>query len=91
MSCNSFYLKPRSVKIVEYLKLLFISLGSPLVALEREIFELARCCLMSEKIGPNSVCYNLPPSKYMERDITLERASCNTDFFQYYSPKVAGI
>ena len=36
-SCNSFYSNSCSVKSVEYWRLLFISLGSPLVALERDI------------------------------------------------------
>ena len=52
MSCNSFYSNPGSVKSIEYLKLLFTSLGSPLAALERDIFHLTESCLMSEKIGP---------------------------------------
>ena len=51
VSCNSFYSNPCSVKSVEYLKLLFISLGSPLATLEREIFKLTKGCLMSEKIA----------------------------------------
>ena len=52
MSCNSLYSNPCGVvvKSVEYLKLLFISLGSPLVALESEIFKLTKGCLMSVKI-----------------------------------------
>ena len=41
-----------SVESVEYLKLLFISLGSPLVELERDIFKLIKGCLMSEKNEP---------------------------------------
>ena len=52
MSYNSFYSKPCSVKSIEYLKLLFISLGSRLAALERDIFQLTESCLMSEKIEP---------------------------------------
>ena len=48
----SFYSNSFSVKSVEYRKLLFISLGSPLVALERGIFKLTKDCLMSEKIEP---------------------------------------
>ena len=51
-SCNRFYSNPCSVESVEYLKFLFISLGSPLVAPERDIFKLTICCLMSEKIEP---------------------------------------
>ena len=47
-----FYSNPCSIKSVEYLKLLFISLGSPLVALERDIFKLTKGCLMSEKTKP---------------------------------------
>ena len=50
MSCNSSHSKPCSVKSIEYLKLLFISLGSSLAALERDIFQLTESCLMSEKI-----------------------------------------
>ena len=50
--CNSFYSNPYSVESVEYLKLLFISLGSPLVALERDIFKLIKGCVMSEKSEP---------------------------------------
>ena len=53
MSYNSFYSNPCSVKSIECLKFLFISLGSPLVALEREkIFKLTKNCVMSEKIDP---------------------------------------
>ena len=37
VSCNRFYSNHCNVKSVEYLKFLFISLDSPLVALEREI------------------------------------------------------
>ena len=51
-SCNSFYLNPCSVKSIEYLKLLFISLGSPLAAPESDFFQLTESCLMSEKIEP---------------------------------------
>ena len=51
-SCNSFCSNPYGVKSVEYRELLFISLGSPLVALERDIFKLTKGCLMSEKIEP---------------------------------------
>ena len=47
-SCDSFYSNPCSVKSIEYLILLFISLDSRLVALE---WELTESCLMSEKIG----------------------------------------
>ena len=50
MYYNSFYSKPGSVKIAKYLQLPFISLGSPMVALERDIFRLTESCLMSEKI-----------------------------------------
>ena len=39
-SCNSFYSNSCSVKSVDHLKLLFISLGSPLVTPERDIFKL---------------------------------------------------
>ena len=61
MSCNSFYSNPCGVKSIEYLKLFFISLDSPLVALEREkIFEPTKTCVMSEKIDPKSACYNSP-------------------------------
>ena len=49
---NSFYSNSCSVKSAEYLKLIFISLSSPLVALERDIFILTKGCLMSEKIKP---------------------------------------
>ena len=48
-SCNSFYSNPCSVKNIEYLKFLFISSGSPLVVLERDISKLTKGCLMSEK------------------------------------------
>ena len=41
---------PCSVKSFENLKLFFVSLDSPLVALERDIFKLTKGCLMSEKI-----------------------------------------
>ena len=58
VSCNSVYSKPCSVKSIEYLKLLFISLGSSLAALERDIFQLTERCLMSEKIEPKRACYN---------------------------------
>ena len=34
----------------KYRKVLFISLGSPLVALERDIFRLTKGCLTSEEI-----------------------------------------
>ena len=50
MSFNSFNLIPRIIKNVEYLRLLCISLGSPLVSLERDIFNLTKGCLMSEKL-----------------------------------------
>ena len=40
------------VKSFEYLKLLFMSLGSPLVALERHIFKLTKGCSVIEKIEP---------------------------------------
>ena len=49
-SCNSFYSNRCSVKSAEYLKPLFISLGSPLVALKKGIFKLIKGCLTSEKI-----------------------------------------
>ena len=38
-SCNNFYSNPCSVKNVEYLELLSISLGSPLVAHKMDIFK----------------------------------------------------
>ena len=69
MSCNSFYSNPRSVKSIEYLKLLFISISSSLVALEREIFKPTIDCLMSEKIEPKRACYN-------SLSIKICRASC---------------
>ena len=40
------------LRSVKYLKLLFISSGSPLVALERDIFKLTIGCLMGVKIEP---------------------------------------
>ena len=52
VSFNSFYSNPCSVKSVEYLKLLLISLGSPLVALKRDILKLTKGCLKGEKIEP---------------------------------------
>ena len=53
VSCNSFfYSNPCRVKSVEYLKLLFISLGSPLATLERDISKLTKGLLMREKIEP---------------------------------------
>ena len=52
VSCNNCYSNPFNVKSVEYLRLIFISLGSPLVALEREIFKLTKGYMMSEKIEP---------------------------------------
>ena len=60
VSCNSFYSKPSGVKSIEYLKLLFISLDIPLVALERGILELTESYLMSEIIEPKWACYNSP-------------------------------
>ena len=54
---------PCSVKSVEYLRFIFISLGSPFVAFEMDILKLTKGCLMSEKIEPKSVCYNLPGIK----------------------------
>ena len=53
VSSNSFYSNPCSVKGVEYLKFLFISSGSPLVALERDIFKLTKGCLTLLR-SPNS-------------------------------------
>ena len=50
VSCNSFYSNFCSVVSVEYLKLFFISLDSPLVTLERDIFRLTKGCLMSDEI-----------------------------------------
>ena len=50
--CNSFHLRPCSVKSVEYLKRLLNSLSSSLVALERDIYKLTKGCLMSEKMEP---------------------------------------
>ena len=38
------FIEPCSIKGIQYLKLLFISLGSPLGALERDIFELTKNC-----------------------------------------------
>ena len=70
-SCNSFYSNLCSVKSVEYLELLFISFGSPLVTLERNIFKLTKGYLMSKKIEPKWACYNSPRIKICE-----ER--CNT-------------
>ena len=49
-SCNSFIHTPCSVKSVEYRKLLFVSLGSPLVALEWDIFKQTKVCFHSEEI-----------------------------------------
>ena len=72
MSCSRFYSNPCGVKSIAYLKLLFISLGSPLVALELEkIFKLSKSCVMSEKLEPKSACYNSPHTC---------GASCNTDY-----------
>ena len=51
-SCNSFYSNPCSVKSIEYLKLLCISLGSSLVALERDIFKLTESSCRSETMEP---------------------------------------
>ena len=51
-SYNSLYSNPCSVKSIKYLNLLFISLDSAFVALEREVFELTKGCLMREKIEP---------------------------------------
>ena len=42
VSCNKFYSNFYGVKSVEYLKLLLISSGSKLVALERDIFKLTK-------------------------------------------------
>ena len=42
VSCNSFYSNPCSVKSIEYPKLLFISSGILLAALERSILELTK-------------------------------------------------
>ena len=47
-SCKSFYTNPCCVKRTEYLKFLFISLGSPLVTLERDIFKMTKA--VCEKI-----------------------------------------
>ena len=52
VSGSNFCSNPRSVKSVKYLKLLFILLGSILVAAERHIFKLTKGCLISEKIEP---------------------------------------
>ena len=52
-SYNSFYSNPCSVKSVEYLKLLFISLGSPLATLEMDIFKLTKGCLTLFDMGSN--------------------------------------
>ena len=41
-----------SMKTVEHLKILCISIGNPLVAHEMDIFKLTKGCLMSEKIEP---------------------------------------
>ena len=51
---NSSYSNPGNVKGVEYPKLLlsFVSLGGPLVAIERDIFKMTKRYLMSEKIEP---------------------------------------
>ena len=51
MSCNS------CVKNVEYLKLIFISLGR---TVERDIFRLTKVGLMNEKIEPKLACYHSP-------------------------------
>ena len=95
MSCNSFYSSLGSVKSVEYLELIFISLGSPLAALEREILRQNKGCLMSEKTELNERVTTHPASKYVGRDVTLEAASCNADFsftyLRYYLAKVVGI
>ena len=58
VSCNNFYSSPCRVKSVEYLKFFLISLGTPLVVLEREIFKLTNGCLMSEKIESKWACCN---------------------------------
>ena len=47
----NFYSNHCSVKSVEYWKIRFISIGSPLVALEKDAFKLIKGCL-SEKIEP---------------------------------------
>ena len=78
-SCNSFYSNPCSVKSVEYRKLLFISSGSPLVALETGILRMTKGCLMSEEL--NERVTTRPASKYLGWDVTLEGASCKTDLF----------
>ena len=52
MSRNSFHSNPCSVESVEYQKLLFISLRSPLATLERDIFKLTKGYLTSEKMEP---------------------------------------
>ena len=64
-------------------KLLFISLGSPLVALERDIFKLTKGCLINErkKLKLNQRVTTCLASKYVRRDVTLEGESCNTDLF----------
>ena len=64
-NCNSFYSNHCNVKSVEYLKLLFLSLGSPLAALERGIFNVTKGPLMGEKIQPKSTVTSRPSSKYV--------------------------
>ena len=54
-SCNSFYLNRCSNKSVEYPKLPFISLGSPV--LNKGILKLTKGYLMSEKIEPKLASY----------------------------------
>ena len=76
MSFNSFYSNPRNIKSVEYLKLLFISLDSPLVALVRDIFKLTKGCLTSQKIEHDERAKTRPASKYDGQDVTSEGASC---------------
>ena len=76
VSFNSFYSNPRNIKSVEYLKLLFISLGSPLVALERDIFKLTKGCLTSEETEHDERVTTRPASKYNGQDVTFEGASC---------------
>ena len=70
-SCNRFCSNPRgakSAKSVEFLKLLFISLGSPLVAFERDILKLTKGCLMSEKMNLDKLVTTRPASKYVGRE-----------------------
>ena len=68
---NSFYSNPCGAKNVEYLKLLFISLGTPLVALEMDIFKLTKGCFVRKS----------------KKHVTIRLASkicgarCNTDLF----------